>query len=144
MSFSIVTPSYYLDYERCVLLNESVLRWVPDGIKHYIIVDKRDYKLFARLRNRRTEVLTQEDIVPKRFWSIPFVRKWRFSWNTLPIRGWMWQQVVKLSIARAVDADVYVMTDSDVLFVKPFDPSELIRDSKVPLFRENKDYYSSH
>ena len=56
MSFSIVTPSFYLDYERCVLLNESIMRWVPESIKHSIIVDKRDYKLFAGLRNRRTDV----------------------------------------------------------------------------------------
>jgi hypothetical protein len=144
MRFAIVTPSYHLDYERCVLLNESIMKWVPETIRHSIIVDKRDYKLFSGLKNRRTDVLTQEDIVPARFWSLPYLRDWRFSFTTLPVRGWMWQQVVKLSMGFAVDADVYVVTDSDVMFVKPFDPAQLLQDGKVPLFREEKAYYTTH
>jgi hypothetical protein len=143
MTFSVVTPSYFRDYDRCVLLNESIKRWVPDTVRHCIIVDKRDYKMFAGLADGRTQVLTQESVVPKRFWPVPFSRKWRLSWNTLPMRGWIWQQLVKLSIATAVDSDAYMMVDSDVFFVKPFDPNALVRDGKVPLFRENKDYYTS-
>ncbi|HVU05880.1 MAG TPA: DUF6492 family protein [Polyangiaceae bacterium] len=144
MTFAIVTPSYVLDYERCVLLNESIQRWVPPSVHHYIIVDARDEKLFSSLRKPGTEIILQEDIVPKRFFTLPFVRKYRFSWNTLPIRGWMWQQVVKLSIARAVLADVFVMTDSDNFFAKPFDPATHLRDGKVPLYREQKPYYETH
>lgn len=144
MDFSVVTPSYVNDYHRCVLLNDSIQKHLPGSIRHHIIVDARDYKLFKSLASARTQVLTQEEIVERRFWPVPFSRKWRVTWNSPPIRGWIWQQLVKLSIARAIDTQGYLMIDSDAFFVRHFDPSEFVRDGLVPLMREDKPYYASH
>src|ERR1700737_3226305 len=51
--FAIVTPSYYVDYECCRWLCETVERYVPSYIPHYLIVDRADRSLFAKLASPR-------------------------------------------------------------------------------------------
>src|SRR4051794_10316580 len=98
MRFVLVTPSFYLDYERCALLTDSVRRYVPSNVEHIIVVSREDRELFDRFRDERTRVIVQEDIVQEPFFRLPFARRWRFNWKTLPVRGWIWQQLVKMSI----------------------------------------------
>ena len=141
LRFAIVTPSFYEDYERCLLLVDSVRRYLPATMHHFIIVAKDDLELFRSTAGPRTHILVQEDLIPDDFLRVPFSRKWRVSWRTLPIRGWIWQQMVKLSIASRIDADAYMIMDSDCFFVRPFDPHTLIKDGRVPMFREEKDFY---
>jgi Family of unknown function (DUF6492) len=43
-----------------------------------------------------------------------------------PIRGWLVQQLVKLALAEKLDADVLVHADSDVVLVRPFEPSSIV------------------
>ncbi len=144
MRFALVTPSFYLDYDICRILIESVHRHVPEDVKHYLIVSADDVKLFKGFADSRTRVLVQEEVVQERFWRVPFARRWRVNMHTLPIRGWIWQQMVKMSIAQGIDADAYMCIDSDCFFVKPFDPRSLVQDGKVPIFREEKDFYKTH
>jgi len=144
MRFALVTPSYHLDYEVCRILIDSVHRFVPAEVAHYVIVSGDDVDLFRQCADERTRVLVQEDIVPERFWRVPFARKWRVNPKTIPVRGWIWQQMVKLSIGNRIDADAYLIIDSDCLFVEPFDPRSLIVDGKVPFYREEKDWYRTN
>src|SRR4051794_40719124 len=95
-AFALVTPSYDLDYERCLLLIESVHRFVAPPVQHFIIVSRHDLKLFLRCAEERTHILIQEQIVPHRFWQIPFAHRWRFHFTVPPLRGWVWQQIVKM------------------------------------------------
>jgi hypothetical protein len=141
MRFALATPSFHLDYEICRLLIESVHRHVPADVPHFVIVNGDDVELFKGCADKRTHVLVQEDIVEERFWRVPFAPRWRINLWTLPIRGWIWQQMVKLSIANRIDADAYMLIDSDCFFVKPFDPRALVQDGKVPFYREEKDWY---
>ncbi len=143
MRFAIVTPSFHLDYERCLLLNDSIARHVPEDVEHVIIVSRSDHALFQARANRRTRVIVQEDIVEGRFVRLPWPKNSRIGWMTPPIRGWIWQQMVKLSIARAVDADAYMFIDSDIFFVRPCDPRSFVVDGKVPMLREEKDWYET-
>jgi hypothetical protein len=138
-SWAFVTPSYFRDVERCRLLVESVERYVPETVQHYIVIDRRDQRLFAPLRTRRTHLVVKEDVLPAWLWQVPFARDWWLSARSLPVRGWIIQQLTKLSVSSAVKTDVYAMMDSGVFFVRPFDPSGLIRDGRVPLFREKKE-----
>jgi hypothetical protein len=136
VSCAIITPSFRTDFEQCRLLTETVRAHVAPHVKHYLIVDRRDGRLFSELSGPRTEVLLVEDMVPWWIRRPPLARRWWLSLKTPPIRNWILQQIVKLSVAKFVPADVLVFVDSDVFFVRPYDPRSLLRGDKVPLFRE--------
>jgi hypothetical protein len=136
LACAIITPSFRTDFEQCRLLVESVGAHVAPHVKHYLIVDRRDGKLFAPLRGSRTEIVYVEDVVPWWIRRAPFARRWWLSFKTLPIRNWMLQQIVKLSVAKVVPADVLVFVDSDVFFIRPYDPLTGRKDGQLPLYRE--------
>lgn len=134
-TLALVTPSYGPDFERCQLLSRSVERHVAAPSRHLILVEHRDWKRFSALRSEFTEVLLVEDFVPSWLHRLPFSNSVLLSTRTLPVRSWIWQQLVKLSIAAHVEEDVLVFLDSDVLFVRDFDPACLIEDGKTRFFR---------
>lgn len=124
----IITPSYALDFERCRLLSETIAQFSRTSFNHYIIVDRRDYSLFSQLQNFRTQIITKEEILPWWIFQIPFLKKkniW-FSLKTLPVRGWLIQQLIKLAIAKYINEEILVFADSDVFFVRPFDLQDYI------------------
>lgn len=136
LSYALVTPSFRLDLDRCELLVESVARHAAPGLRHYLVVDRRDLPLFAHLRSSRTELLVVEDIIPRWLVRIPGVRRFWMSFRTPPVRNWILQQMVKLSIPSVVPEDVLLYTDSDTFFIAPYDPAGFERDGRVPLFVE--------
>jgi hypothetical protein len=135
-SYAIVTPSFRLDLERCVLLSQSVEKWVAPHVRHYIVVDRRDVEMFKPLEGKRTSILTVEDTAPRWLHRIPGIRRFWFSLRTRPVRNWILQQIVKLSVPTVVSEDVLLSTDSDTFFVAPYDPREFERDGKTPLYAE--------
>lgn len=138
ISFGIITPSYIRDFERCKLLSESIDKFSLSPVKHYIIVDRKDFKLFQQLRSSNREILTVESILP---WWIKKVSIFRNGWlslKTIPLRNWIIQQIVKLAIAEYITEDVLAFVDSDVTFISPFDLQNFVRDGEVRLFREPK------
>ena len=136
LNYALVTPSFRLDLDRCALLTESVERWVAPHVKHYLVVDRRDVPMFKPLANSRTEIIVVEDIVPNWVVRIPGIRKFWFSFRTRPLKNWILQQLVKLSIPSAVTEDILLYTDSDVFFCAPYEPRDFERDGKVPLLYE--------
>jgi len=61
------------------------------------------------------------------------------SLRTLPIRGWIVQQVCKIGIAHLIPEDVLLFLDSDIFFIKPISLNDIfIKDNKVRLFRQAK------
>ena len=143
LKFAIITPSYAPDFEHCRLLCESVLQYVPESVHHYLLVDRRDVPLFSELRATRTHLITKEELLPWWLVQLPFGRKWWLNFRGLPVRGWVLQQLTKLSVNRAVDADVYIFLDSGAFFVRPYDPHSLTENGKVPLLREDKPEWSN-
>lgn len=135
-TYAIVTPSFSGDFERCKLLVETVARYVAGHVNHYIVVDRRDVELFQPLTNARTRLLVVEDILPRWVFRIPGVPKVWFSLATRPVRNWILQQIVKLSVAEHLVEDVMLFADSDTFFCQPFDPHDMERDGKVALLRE--------
>jgi uncharacterized protein DUF6492 len=82
----------------------------------------------------------KEDVLPPWLRQVPFARKWWLSTKSLPVRGWIVQQLVKLSVSEFVEADAYVFLDSGALFVRDFDPRSTVdAQGRVPLFREQKE-----
>jgi hypothetical protein len=136
-SYALVTPSFRLDFERCALLAESVESWVAPHVRHHIIVDRRDARLFKPLESKRTSILIVEETAPAWLFRVPGIRRFWFSLRSRPVRNWILQQIVKLSVPSMVSEDILLCTDSDVFFVAPYDPREFERDGKVPLFVES-------
>ncbi len=136
LSYALITPSYRADFDRCALLVQSVQRWVPAHVRHYLIIDRRDVPLFKSLAGGRTQILVVEDVVPSWLIRIPGVRRFWLSLHTRPVKNWILQQIVKLSIPTVVGEDILLYCDSDVFFVADYDPRTLEREGRVPLFRE--------
>ncbi|MGB5635502.1 MAG: DUF6492 family protein [Waterburya sp.] len=133
----IITPSYQPDFAKCRLLAESVDKFAVSEIHHYIVVDQKDFKLFQQLSNSHRTVITVESILPWWIQKIPLSKNGWFSWKTLPIRNWLVQQIVKLEIANHLCEDILIFVDSDVTFVRDFDPRQCVQNGKVRLLRES-------
>jgi hypothetical protein len=138
---TIVTPSYRADFERCQLLVESVQALSQTPLRHYIIVDQRDYGLFKSLASTTTEILTAESVLAPWIYRIPWVRRAWFSLKSPPIRNWMVQQMIKLSFAKTAPEPITIFVDSDVVFIRPFSLATVVQQGKTRLFRE-PDYYN--
>jgi hypothetical protein len=136
LSYALVTPSYWMDVERCRLLVESVERWVVPGVRHYLIIARRDLPLFKPMLTARSELVVVEEIIPTWLFRVPGLRRFWLSLRTRPVKNWVLQQIVKLSVPAVVPEDVLLYADSDMFFIAPFDPQSLERNGTVPLFLE--------
>jgi Family of unknown function (DUF6492) len=134
---AIVTPSFARDYELCCALNESVLRFVPAPVKHYLFVDRCDVALFRRLEGSRTVVTAIEDILPRGLFKVPFSKKWWLSISArYPAKGWLIQQLAKLSAPHVLKEHVVVNVDSDVRFIRPVDLALFEDNGKTRMYRK--------
>jgi hypothetical protein len=137
VEIAIVTPSFARDYEVCRALNESFEQFVPAPVKHYIFVDRSDLPLFRSLQGPRTVIGAIEDILPRGLFKIPFSKKWWLSLTAqYPAKGWLVQQLAKLSAAHALKEDVLVNMDSDVRFIRPVDLALFVREGQTRLYRK--------
>jgi hypothetical protein len=132
-SVAVVTPSYAGDFEICRLLNEGVLSFFPHGVKHYIIVDRADLRLFSALRDSRVTIVAKEDLVPG-LRHIPATRRWFVPGTLLPVHGWLVQQIVKIAATEVVRERLLIFADSDVMIARPVDCATFFRDGKPRLF----------
>ena len=132
---AVITPSFARDFKLCGELNESVLRYFPPDTKHYLIVDRKDLKLFGRLKSERTVVVAVEDVIPSGYFKVS--KRWWFSMPALiPAKGWLIQQLVKLSADSVASEPILVNVDSDVRFIRPVDASMFVRDGKTRMYRQ--------
>lgn len=132
---AIVTPSYSRDFDRCRLTVESIDRYLSNELKHYLIIDRRDIPMFRALEGSRTQIVVAEELLPPWIVRLPKVRKVWMSFKTLPVRSWLVQQLMKLSVPKLIDADIYCFVDSDVAFVRPMSSHALMEGDQVRLFR---------
>ena len=131
----IITCSYGPDLERARHLCASVDKYVDPSIRHTLIVPAKDRDQFRPLENRRRDVQVVQDVVPGNFRALPPGRQaWVHKWG-LPIRGWIMQQITKLSANRATDAELIMFADSDLRFVRPLQMEDVYRDGRLRLHR---------
>jgi hypothetical protein len=136
LSYALITPSYWRDVERCQLLVESVHRWAEPKLQHYLVIARRDIPLFTSMLGARTHLIVVEDIIPSWLFQLPGIRRFWLSLRTRPVKNWILQQIVKLSVPATVSEDVLLYADSDMFFIAPYDPVTYERDGKVPLLEE--------
>ena len=136
-SLVVITPSFGPDFELCAALNASVIAHSPESVRHHIIVPPHDVTLFRRLDGPRTQIHQETDFLPRSFRPLPGRN---FSVNLRrpvpPLRGWILQQIIKLAAAARADADVVVLVDSDIEFIRPFSSDTFRRDGVVRFFRK--------
>lgn len=133
---AIVTPSFARDFILARDLNESVMRYMPPDSRHYLIVDGRDLKLFRQLKNSRTVIVSVEDVLPWGFFKVS--RRWWVGLQPMmPARGWLVQQLVKLSATKLVEEPVIVNVDSDVRFIRSVDTSMFVKAGRVRMYRQS-------
>ena len=135
MGYAIVTPSYGPDFERCRLLCRSIDQFADGDFRHYVVVDAQDLPRFRRLAGPRTELVTVESVMPWWVRRLPGSRRWWFSLKTPPLRNWILQQLVKLSVSEFIGSENYVFIDSDVVFVRPLAVESLSPGGRLRLFR---------
>jgi len=137
VELAIITPSYAPDFELCRDLNTSVLACTPHFAVHYIITPRRDLPRFSVLRGPRTKVWPVEQLLPAYIVGIPGTNFWLNLRRPLPpVRGWVMQQIVKLQAATLIEADMYLLVDSDVAFVRPVTAETFWRDGRIKFYRK--------
>lgn len=134
-SLTIITCSYGPDVQRCRRLCRSIDRYVTDNIEHWLIVPRRDAALFNDLNDGRRRVCFTEDVVPGHFRQLPLTNKLWLSPKGWPVRGWIMQQVTKLSVNYAVDTELLLFADSDLEFIRPLDLELLVQQERLRLHR---------
>jgi hypothetical protein len=138
MKTVLITPSYRPDLQRCELMLETAHKQVTGMAGHYLVVDHRDMPFFAHLRSPQVTLVAKEELLPGWIRQAPWSRKWWLSAKTMPVRGWIVQQVIKLAVAEHIEADAYCYADSDIAFVRPFDASTLWRGDQLRFQRETR------
>ncbi len=131
-SIAFVTPSYTADLERCELLVESLDRFAPD-IRHYLLVDGPEIANFKHLESARTVLVPSEEILDRRLRRLPGNSGVWVSWQTLPVRGWITQQLRKLACPTVVSEEAIVCLDSDTTFIRPFSTGHILEHGKLGL-----------
>lgn len=132
---SIITCSFGPDFERCRRLCESVDRFVPVHIGHTLVVPHRDLEAFGALANDRRTVRSTESVLPGRYRQVSGTQRWWLDNQGWPVRGWILQQLTKMSADRITDAENLLFADSDTQFIRRFDESAVWRDGRLRLHR---------
>jgi hypothetical protein len=152
MTLAILTPSYAPDFDAFAALHRSVLQFTDPDVLHYVVVPDADLPLFATLKSSRMVLLGERELLPRSFVStawfaravarIPRVpRGARFIAVNLrhplpPLRGWLLQQIVKLSMAIRAECDALVLLDSDCQLIRPVDESLFVSPTGVRFYRK--------
>jgi hypothetical protein len=141
------TCSFRGDFEACRALCESVDRFVPETIEHWLIVPTKDLDLFGGLAGGRRRIVAEDEFLPRGFVKAPMpspaVRKLlRLPRRNIyltpfsrPVRGWIAQQMMKIAATAAASTDIVIHVDSDNVFIRELTPAHLVRDGRVRLYR---------
>lgn len=136
---ALVTSSYRGDLERCRLLCDSIDRFASGFERHYLLVEAADVALFRSFEGPRRRVVSERDLLPGWLRPVPDpLKRGRRLWLSPfgpPLRGWHVQQLRRIAMAAAMEEEVLVSLDSDVVFVRPFDAASLHRGAAVHFTR---------
>lgn len=133
-----LTPSYRGDLDRFILLRRTVERFARCRVEHVAAVPRQDVSLFrdALRQDTGVRVVAQQDYVAPMFYAPAWSkflqeklgrRAWRLTQTRFGGRpGWIVQQIVKLSAPELFAEGAVCIVDSDLLFVREFDVSDLL------------------
>ena len=143
---AVVTISYRGDLELAGDLCQSLDRFLAEGIEHILVVPRADLALFEGFARPGRRVIAVETVLPRGYVQLPaprtirigsYERRIREIWvgPTGLVRGWIVQQILKLSAPAFTDREVVVFADSDIVLVAPLTVDRLTQDGSVRLYR---------
>ncbi|PZF96452.1 hypothetical protein C1I93_13875 [Micromonospora endophytica] len=104
-------------------------------VRQHVIVPRRDLARFGQLAG--AEVHDVAEFLPRSFRQLPGFNGWlNLRRPVPPLRGWIVQQIVKLAAAARSEADVVLLVDSDIEFVRPFGIDHFQRDGVACFYRK--------
>lgn len=149
-SVELLTISYRGDFDACTVLCDSVDRFVPESVAHRLVIPRADMAIFEPLVTRRRRLVAEEDLLPAWFVRAPMPPpRWRKFLHlprrdiyltpfSLPVRGWIAQQIMKIAASLESSADIVVHLDSDTAFIRPFPFEQVSREGHVHIYRDPK------
>lgn len=144
---SLVTVSYRGDLELAKELCASIDRFAEPGIEHILLVPDADISRFAPLVVGNRRLVSVEDVLPPGYSRIPlpqrigigpfFQRRVREVWRAPAgiVRGWIIQQILKLSAPLLTDRSIIAFADSDIVLVRELEAHHFVAEGCVRLFR---------
>lgn len=90
--------------------------------------------MFRQLSGPRTHIVDAREMLDPSFHKLWGRNGWWINARTPPVRGWITQQLRKLSMPRIVDHDILLNIDSDVVFIRPFTLDHLFEQARLALF----------
>jgi hypothetical protein len=151
-TIAILTPSFLPDIDGFTRLHQSVLRYTDEHTVHHAIVPRRDLRAFREIESPRLRVWSESDFLPRGLIAtdglaalrrrIPILPRTincsalnlRRPWP--PIRGWVLQQILKLSAATQLETDAVVIIDSDVVLIRSMPAEAFFRERVVRLYEK--------
>lgn len=115
--------TYIKDYKNILKLIKSYNLYNKDNIKLYLSCPEEDYDVFSKLGGGNITVLKDEEIAKNNLIS---ESKADLS------KGYINQQICKLSFAEYGVCDNYLCLDSDALFIREFYYSDFMYNDEVP------------
>jgi hypothetical protein len=150
MDANLITCSFRGDLEMCRVLCASFDRYVPDSFIHTLYVPAADMRLFADLETKRRRIRAEESLLPFWFRKAPLPPpRWRkrlflprrnvyLTPFSLPVRGWIAQQIMKIAATFVAECEIVAHIDSDNAFIRSLSINHLTRDGKVRFFSDHE------
>lgn len=148
LTVGVLTCSFSGDLGVFGLLCETVDRFADPSVRHLVITPRAELPLFRPFERPGRDIVAQEDFLPRWLWRAPLPSPdWRrrlllprrdifLSLRSLPVRGWIAQQMLKIEAASQASWDVVLHVDSDAAFIRPLDTRLLSGDGRVRLYRK--------
>lgn len=119
---AVVTPSFGPDADLFADLHRSVLAHTAAETVHHVVIPDGDSALFEQFAGPRCRLWLESQLLPRRYVGVP--RAWyinvRRPWP--PVRGWVLQQTLKMSLTARLDVAAVLIADSDIVLVRPTSP----------------------
>jgi hypothetical protein len=142
----LITISYRGDFELARDLCASIDQFADPEIEHVLVVPRSDLSLFSPLATGGRRLIAVEAVLPKGYTRLPlphhislgpYRRLIREIWwgPTGPVRGWIVQQILKLSAPAITRRDVIAFADSDIILLRPVSASLFANEIGVRLYR---------
>lgn len=149
MKVAIATQSYKNDFRECQLLCESIDRFVPDDIMHFIFVNDEDYQLFKNIENKRHKIYRKGTIMPWYFVRLPWKmcgHHFHISPLSIPVREWILQQICKFGVFDVIgkEYDAVFNVDSECVFMRKITIDELMKEGKFYMYKNENVTQPSH
>jgi hypothetical protein len=106
---------------------------MPD-IEHHVLVDRSDLEFFKRFETQKRRIIDCSQVLPSyrefTFWG---KRLW-WRWPTKIVRGWIYQQLIKIAYVKSLETDCAVVVDSDAIFLRKIEPSDLFIGDRLKVY----------